>query len=205
MPRNITGPQIAAICSSTVRLALLASLEFASSTEYVWSGRGSYVWNGHTFKGLGKWGGVDGISEDSDVEAKGVVLSLSGIPLDLAGEVLNDVRVLGDCNIWMALFDAAGARIGEPILIYRGKMDAPQLEDDLTTCTASINVENVLVDLNRAVYRRYTDEDQQLDLADTLAALGLPSNTVDTGFTHVAGLQEQITFWGMAPSSVNNV
>ena len=57
----------------------------------------------------------------------------------------------------------------------------------------------------REVWRRYTDEDQQVDLAATLTRLSMSQSTVDTGFTHVAGLQEQITFWGRTPSSVNNV
>jgi hypothetical protein len=105
----------------------------------------------------------------------------------------------------MALFDESLEMIDSPILSYQGKMDAPEMEDDAKTCTCTINIENVLVDLDRAVYRRYTDEDQQMDLADTLARLGLPSTTIDTGFSYVAGLQEQITFWGRSPSSENNV
>jgi hypothetical protein len=94
--------------------------------------------------------------------------------------------------------------IDAPILSYQGKMDAPEMDDDAKTCTCTIGLENILVDLNRPVYRRYTDEDQQMDLAATLTRLGLPSTTVDTGFTHVAPLQEQVTFWGVLPSSVNN-
>jgi hypothetical protein len=91
------------------------------------------------------------------------------------------------------------------VLSYQGKMDQPSIDDSGKTCTVSISCENVLVDLNRDCYRRYTNDDQQLDLAATLTRLGLPSNTIDTGLRWVAGLQEQITFWGQMPSSINNV
>jgi hypothetical protein len=62
-----------------------------------------------------------------------------------------------------------------------------------------------LVDLNRPCYRRYTVDDQQMDLAATLTALGLPGTTIDTIFRFVPGLQEMVTFWGTSPSSINNV
>ena len=205
MPRAMTPAMATALAAPVLRLALLVSLQFGDQTQYVWSGVGSLTWGAMTFQGVGSFGGVDGMSEDSTVEAKGVVVSLSGIPSGLISEVLTEVRVLGTCNIWLALYDSTLTLIPSPILSYQGKMDAPATDDDGKTCTATINLENILVDLDRPVYRRYTDEDQQMDLAATLSRLGLPSTTVDTGLSHVAGLQEQITFWGTAPSSVNNV
>lgn len=194
-----------ALSAEMVRLALLASLQFGDNTVYLWTGLGDMTWNGMTFKGVGTLGMIEGISEDSNVEAKGVKVSLSGVPSSLVSEVLFETRVLRTANIWLCTFDATGALIADPILSYQGKMDEPEIDDAGDTLTISINIENALVDMNRAVGRRGTDQDQQLDLADVLARLGLPSTTVDTGFTHVAGLQEQITFWGRSPSSVNNV
>jgi hypothetical protein len=194
-----------ALGQPVVRLQLLAALQFADSTVYVWTGLGPVTWNGMTFQGVGSLGDIGGISEDSSVEAKNVTISLSGIPSSMMGEVLDECRVLGSAQIWLALYDASLQLIADPFLSYQGKMDAPEMDDNRKTCTCTISLENVLVDLNRDCYRRYTDEDQQMDLADTLTRLGLSSTTIDTGFTHVAGLQEQITFWGRSPSSVNNV
>lgn len=205
MPRDMTPAMAAALCAEVLRPALLVSMQFASETAYCWTGLTPLTWNGMTFTGIGSLGSISGISEDSEVEAKGITLTLSSIPSDMMSEVLTEVRVLGKVNVWLALFDENLALIPDPILSYQGKMDAPSLNDDATTCTATIAVENVLVDLNRACYRRLTNDDQQLDLAATLARLGLPANTVDTGFRFVAGLQEQITFWGTKPSSINNV
>jgi hypothetical protein len=193
-----------ALCQPVIRLALFASLQFADNIVNVWNGIGPKTWNGLTFQGVGVLGSISTMSEDSDVEAKGVTISLSGIPSSFMSEVLNETRILGTCNVWLALYDPNGVLIDSPILSYQGKMDAPEMDDDAKNIACTINVENILVDLNRPVYRRFTDEDQQMDLAATLTRLGLPSTTVDTGFTHVAGLQCQITFWGVMPSSVNN-
>ena len=189
MPRSMPTAIANALGLPVVRLALFASLQFATDTVYVWSGLGPRTWGGMTFQGVGSFGEMSEISEDSTVEAHNVVVSLSGIPSDLVSEVLFETRVLGDAKIWVALYDANLALIETPLLSYQGKMDAPEMSDDAKTCTCTISLENILVDLNREVYRRYTDVDQQLDLAATLARLGLPSTTIDTGFSHVAGLQ----------------
>jgi len=205
MPRVMTAAMATALCAPVVRMAILASLQFGDNTIYVWTGIGPMTWNSMTFQGVGQFGDISEISEDSNVEAKNVSISLSGIPSSLINEVLFQVRVLRTAQIWLALYDGSGNLISTPLLSYQGMMDAPQLADDGKTCTCTISLENVLVDLNREVYRRFTDEDQQMDLAATLSRLHMAANTVDTGFTHVAGLQEQITFWGRTPSSVNNV
>jgi hypothetical protein len=205
MPRTLTPAMITALSAPVVRLALLASLQFADNLVNVWTGIGPTTWNSLTFQGVGTLGAISAMSEDSDVAAKNVTISLSGIPSSMMNEVLWEVRVLRTANIWLALYDAGNNLIANPVLSYQGKMDAPEITDDGQTCTCTISLENVLVDLNREVYRRFSDEDQQVDLAATLTRLSLPANTVDTGFTHVAGLQEQITFWGRVPSSVNNV
>jgi hypothetical protein len=196
----------AALCAPYVCPALFCTMTFATSIVNVWTGLGPYTWNGMTFQGIGELGSVSAISEDSTIEAKGITLTLSGIPSDMLGEVLTETRILGNVQLWLALFDpVTAALIPNPLMIYQGKMDQPSMSDDAETCTCSITVENVLVDLNRPCYRRYTNDDHQIDLAATLTRLGLPSTTVDTGMRFVAGQQERVTFWGVKPSSVNNV
>jgi len=205
MPRDLTTAMQTALCAPVLRCALLAALQFADDTQYLWSGLGPMVWNGNTYQGVGTLGSISPISEDSTVEAKGVAFELSGIPANMVSEVLQETRILYKAQAYFALWDANGNLIPTPVLSYQGKMDQPTISDDGKTCAISIACENVLVDLNRACYRRYTNDDQQLDLAATLTRLGLPANTVDTGLRWVAGLQEQITFWGTLPSSINNV
>jgi hypothetical protein len=205
MSRVLTADMISALSASVLRLALFVQLTFGDNIYYLWTGLGPMTWSGMTFTGVGSLGAVSEISEDSNVEAKNVTISLSGIPSALVMEVAYEVRLLGTCNIWLACYNADGSLIDTPVLSYQGKMDAPEMMDDGQTCTVSISLENVLVDLNRPVYRRYTADDQQIDLAATLTRVGLSSSTVDTGFQHVPATQEAIIFWGRSPSSTNNV
>lgn len=209
MPRNLTANMITALTESMIRPALLAQLTFIDGNAmyndtFVWSGIGNLVWNGNTFYGVGTLGTIGTISEDSTVEARNVTINLSGIPGQLANTVLFDTRIGDTCNIWLALFDSNANLVPSPVLSYQGMMDAPVMNDEGQTCSISFSLENILVDLNRQCWRRYTNDDQQIDLAETLTRLGLSSSTVDSGFSYVPDQQEKITFWGVKPSSSNN-
>jgi hypothetical protein len=204
MPRTLTSQMISALTAPVVRTAIFAELQMSNETLYLWSGLGPMTWNGMTFQGVGTLGKVQGISEDTTVEAKGVKISLSGIPSNMIGEALNNVRLMQAVNLWLMCFDTGGALISSPVISFSGLMDKTSIDDDGSTSTITINVENVLADLNRPVARHYTQADQQLDLALTLQRLGLPANTVDTGFSHVNVIQELTVFWGQNPKSVNN-
>jgi hypothetical protein len=204
MPRTLTSDMQAALTSPNMRVGVLASLQFSNETLCLWSGLGPLTWSGMTFQGVGTLGKVDGISEDTTVEARGVQISLSGVPSAMIGEALNNVRLMQTTQLWLVCFTAAGAVIDTPLVSFAGLMDKSSIDDDGNTCTITIAVENVLADLNRPVPRHYTQADQQLDLAATLTRLGLSSSTVDTGFSHVNDIQELTVFWGSNPKSVNN-
>lgn len=204
MPRTLTSDMQTALTSAAVRIGILACLQFSNETLYLWSGLGPLTWNSMTFQGVGTLGKVEGISEDTNVEARGVQISLSGVPSSMIGEALDNVRLMQPVQLWLVCFDLAGAVISTPVVSFAGLMDKSSIDDDGNTCTITINAENTLADLNRPVPRHYTQADQQLDLALTLASLGLPSTTVDTGFSHVNNIQELTVFWGSNPKSVNN-
>jgi hypothetical protein len=68
-------------------------------------------------------------------------------------------------------------------------MDQPTIDVDGTTATIAINCESRLLDMNVAVDRRYTNEDQQLD------------HPGDRGLEFVNSIQEVVIYWGRSPSS----
>jgi len=203
MPRSISTQMLAALQAPLIRPALLVELNFASGPVYVWSGRGPLIYNGATYSGLGEFGSVTGVSEDSTIEAKGVTFTLSGVSSYLVKDTLDEFRILGKAYVYLALFDDSNRMIPSPIAMWQGKLDKPSISDDGEHSVITISAENVFVDLNRACYRRYTDGDQQMDLAATLTKLGLPASTTDTGFSHVPCIQEASVFWGSTPHGYN--
>jgi hypothetical protein len=194
MPRpDVTSEFAAAIDSGIIRPALLVEASFTSGPLYLWTGRGNLSAVGHTFTGIGTLGSVSMIEEGSSVEARGVVLTMSGIDPTLLGDVLNEFQVGLPATVWLALFDEENAIIPDPVVSFAGRMDQPTLEVGGETATIAINCESRLLDMNVSVERRYTDEDQQRD------------HPGDRGFEFVNSIQEVTIYWGRTPSSTNNL
>lgn len=81
MPRNLDPTLAAGLSNGVIQPAFLAMLTFNSGVEYVWSGVGDLVFNGHTYKGLGQLASVGAITEASAVQADGTSVTLAGIGL----------------------------------------------------------------------------------------------------------------------------
>lgn len=87
MPRSLDTTLSAALANSNVQPVILAIITFASGTVYVWSGVGNLIWNGNTYLGVGSLGNISAITEGSGIEAQGVTLTLSGVPLTSGTQV----------------------------------------------------------------------------------------------------------------------
>ena len=193
MPRAMSADYLAAIQSAALRPALFVEANFTSGPIYVWSGVGSIIWGGHTWTGLGSLGNVSMIEEGATVEAKGITLSLSGIDSALLTGILDEFQVGLPAIVSLGLFNVAGALIADPVGCFVGQMDQPTLDVTGTSATISINCESRLIEMNVAVDRRYTNEDQQRDYPG------------DRGFEFVNSIQQAQIYWGRTPSSVNNL
>ena len=204
MRDDVTTAMQASLSASVLRPAFLAALTFASETVYMWTGLGSLTWNGMTFIGEGDLASIGTISGGSTVSPKSLTLGLSGIPSSQVNDVLWETRAMKSVKIWFANFDESCNLIPDPVLAYSAMLDRPSIEDSGDSIRCEITCENRPADLNRECYRRYTADDQQLDLADLLTKLGLPSTTTDTGFRFVPQCQQHTFYWGQTPASSNN-
>lgn len=183
MSRTMDSTMQAALASNYLRLAIFAQLQFVSSTEYVWSGRGSINWNGETWQGVGDLGAISAISEDSSLTAQGLTISLSGIDPTLLTEALTEIQQGLPAQLWLVLADEQCNPI-DSILCYAGRMDQPTIDEGTDTATISIAIENRLSDLQRAQFRRLTDQDQRLKYPN------------DDGFRFINQLQDWNGSWG---------
>jgi hypothetical protein len=194
MPRiDATPAFVAGLEQPTIRPALFVQAQFATATLYLWTGRGSVSWNGHTWIGVGTLGGVSTIEEGSTVEARGISLTLSGIDATALPDVLNEVQQGLPALVYLGLFDDSLTLIPNPVCAFAGRMDQPTLDVDGTSATIQINCESRLMDMNTPAMRRYNNEDQQRDYPN------------DQGFSFVPSIQELTIYWGRTPNSTNNL
>jgi len=194
MPRtDATSAFIAALEQKILRPALFVQAAFASTTLYLWTGRGSVSWNGHTWLGVGTLGSVSTIEEGSDVQARGIVLTMTGIDATLLTDVMTEMQQGLPVTVYLGLFDATPSLIANPVISFQGRMDQPTLDVDGSTATIQIACESRLMDLNTPAERRYTNDDQQRDYPN------------DRGFEFVNSIQELTIYWGRTSSSTNNL
>ena len=191
----MTSDMLAAIQSQNIRPALFVAMQFASGWAYMWSGVGSVVWNGHTWLGVGTLGTVSVIEEGANVQARGITLTLGGIDPAMLAEALQETQLGLPVLVYLGLFSASSppGLISDPITSWAGRMDQPTIEVTGQTATISISCENKMLDMNVAVDRRYTQEDQQCD------------HPGDLGFQFVASIQAQTIYWGATPNASSNL
>ena len=184
MARNLSIPMIASIESDLLVPAFLFLANFRSATVYVWSGVGDLVYGGNTYKGVGSFGKVAGISEGVEVNADGTSVTLSGIDATLLSETMSDVQLGAPAKIFFAALNPVSCSVVATYLLYSGTIDQPSVQPGIETFDITIKLENRMSDLQRANMRRYTSADQRLYYPD------------DTAFTAVESLNDQALRWG---------
>lgn len=150
----------------------------------MWTGYGPLTWGGYEWLGGGEFVGISEIEETEDVQANGLVFSLSGIPTDLLLATIVDMRQGLPGELFVGALADTGALIGQPYSVFTGGTDVPIVDDTGDTVTISVTVESDLIAIERAKVRRMTDEDQKSDYPD------------DRGFEFVNSLQEAEITWG---------
>jgi len=187
MSRALDSSLVSEVTAERLAPIYLFDFIFDSSPLYFWTGIGSLSFGGNTYTGSGNVLKVTPISETGDIESKGIVVTLAGIPSSLISVALSEHVRNRPCNIWFGTINPdSGSIIGQPYRIYKGKMDAVESDEDPSsgTATLQLRVENNLVDLVRNRIRYYTTEDQALEFAG------------DLGFSFVPFIQDRKVVWG---------
>jgi hypothetical protein len=167
LSRDLTAAVQTAVENANVPMVAFVELDFGSGFVRVTNAPHSMTWNGYTWLGVGTLGGLDAVDEGAGLEARGVALKLSGVPVSGEGDSENISIALGehyqgrDCRIWVALLDEQFSIVPDPKLIFLGRMDNMEIEVG-ATATIVVRAENRLADLERPRVRRYNSGDQQL-------------------------------------------
>lgn len=184
MPRSMTAAAQAALTAPDLRPVLFFEGEFPTAAVRFWAGLGSIDWNGQTWVGAGNLIGVSSVEEGTDVVATGLMVTLAGLPPSLVSAVIGDARQGLPGRIWLGFLDAAGALIVDPVQVFAGRLDVPQIADGAENCVITISYESRLIDLNRPREFRYTHESQRV------------LSPGDKGLEYVAALQDKELAWG---------
>ena len=183
MGRDISAGMISAAGAGSLSPAFFVEMDFSSGFVRAWSGIGTLVWDSRTWLGVGNLGQIEPLSETQDFVANGANLKLSGIPSDLISVALGEQYQGRSASIYLGLFDASGALIADPTILYAASMDTMEINEDGETSTITVRIESQAVSLKRSREWRYTHEDQQIDYPG------------DLGLEYIVGLQDKELVW----------
>jgi hypothetical protein len=193
---NVTDTYV----SSSVTLIqpyFAAYLDFSGSAPVrLWTGNTNKTFNdiggSGEYLGVGTLGGISTITETTEVSAKTMDLTLSGIPTEYVSLALSGSYRGRDVVAYLVLFNTAMSSY-EQVTLFRGYMDQMLIMEGSDFSNITVKCESRLIELNRPKDVRYTDEAQK-QLYPT-----------DKGLEFVASMADKSIYWGVsAPSSTGN-
>lgn len=187
MTRGISANINTEAQASTNRPVLLVKLEYDSGDVLVNSTTRSIVFNAQTYLGIGNFGNISQIDEDTELRAMGIELTLSGVQASLISQALTEDYQGRDATIWLGYVDSNLDLVdgdSGPFIIFKGRMDTQKINVG-GEAKIILSVESRFVDWNRPRVSRYNNETQQLLFPG------------DKGLEFAEQTTEKTLFWGV--------
>ena len=161
MTRWVSTLNDANAATNQICLVTLAQLNFLSGTLYLNDGFGTLTWSGVPYLGLGDYGQIDAVQESTEVLAKQLILTLSGVDPSLVVSAMTENYQGRVVSLFVGLLDLNKLSwIDNPELAWEGRMDYMTVAIAQNSATISMICQNRL---NReSLVSRYTDTDQQI-------------------------------------------
>ena len=183
--RSLSSEMQAVATAETVRPILLIESDFDSGAINLWNGIGQLNYGGKTYIGAGNLLAVEPVSESTDLRANGTSVTLSGINNTLVGLAKDEDYHGRALTVNLGAMDENNDVIADPVIMFSGFMDTMMLTESGDSSSITIDVENKLIQMDRAKVRRFTDNDQRIDYPN------------DDGFSFVAKIQDREINWNI--------
>jgi len=165
-------------------LITFADLDLSSGHLRVHTRTGTISWGGNSYDGVGKFGTISEISEDSMLRPNGVTVAISGVDAALITAAMDETYHGRTITLYQGFLNTSTfALVDSPEVIFRGLMDVMTVELGPNTGTIQIACEGELARWQRFTNLLYTHESQQTLYAG------------DRGFDLVPAIQGRTINW----------
>lgn len=152
----------------------------------------NYVFDSQTWLGIGEIAGISDVADASDIAARPVTMSLSGVDSAITEPVLSRTNYKGRAAaIYRGMLDNDLELIDDPDVVWLGRMDVGAMSWG-DTFVAQMICEPLATRLLRPNTSRYSDQDHQIRQAG------------DKFFEFLAQMESKDATWGgkrIAPAS----
>lgn len=184
MARGLSGSMQTEAAAVSIRPVFFFECGFDSTTIRLTTHDYNLTWNSQTWLGNNWITAIGNVAESPDLRANNFEVTLTGVPSEIVSLVLADANQSKAGILWLGALDGAGAVIADPIKIFAGKLDVPEIYDSGEESTIVLSFESHLVNLDRPHVRRYTHGIQQQLFPG------------DRGFLYVRQVANWSGYWG---------
>jgi ribosomal protein S17 len=181
--RGMTAAVLTEVAESQNKPFHLVEIYFTSGTVYFTDSDLDITWNSNTYSAAGYFLTFSEINEQNALTVSEIEVQLSGVDQTYITEILSETFMDRNLIIRKGFLNDSNAVIVDPIIIYSGKMDQPNIIETSEGCTIAVTVANLFVDFTKTKGRYTNDESQQLFFSN------------DDGFQYAYQIIKEIN-WG---------
>jgi len=181
--RTISASTLTALQSDNFNLATLVQFDFATAVRITdWARNISY--GGNTYTSSVHLIDYGTFNESAELRINSVNLTLSAVEQTYVSLFLSTNYMDTRTRLWRAVLDSSDAIVGDPILVYDGRISGYSISDTDTDSTISVDVASHWKDFELTNGRKTNHNVQQLHFSG------------DKGFEFAAVTQKDIK-WGL--------
>lgn len=187
MSRDLHADVVTETEASRIRPRMLVKFEFDSGDLRLCTGYQNITFNSEVYTASGDFGSVSAITEETEPNANGVELTLSGIPSEWISIALSEPYKGRYVTIWDALLDSTGAIIGgnDGPIPHIFRCDVMRIEEGGDIANITLSAESILRRLETGSPATFRTQWQKKLYSVT-----------DSGFLQVGQTQQSELFWG---------
>ncbi|MFQ5510127.1 MAG: hypothetical protein ACE5FN_12465 [Leptospirillia bacterium] len=160
--RGMSAAMLAELGKPDIRPCRLVAFHFDGGVQRYTDAGHDVAWGGNTYSADGNLTGVDTITETAPLKRGGLKVSLSGVPLANIATALSEPYTDRRVTIHIALLNAGGGVIADPLLIYDGRIDSYEItEKPGGTADVRWDIASHMADFEKVAGRHTNDSEQQ--------------------------------------------
>ena len=164
MTRQIDAATITALASDNLNMATLVQLDFDTPIKVTnWARNVSAL--STTFLSSSDLLEIDQVSESSELQINSLNLTFSGVSQTFVSLFLTNDYIDVRTRIWTGVLDNSDGVIGEPILIFDGRITGYGISDTQDSSSVEVEVASHWKDFDKTNGRKTNSNTQQLYFA----------------------------------------
>lgn len=188
MSRDLDTDVVTETEATRIRPRVLVKFEFDSGDVRLCTGYQNITFDSEEYTASGDFGGISSITEETELNANGVELMLSGIPSEWISIALSEPIKGRPVTIYDCFIDSTGAIVGGDAgpIPHAFRCDTMRIQEGGDTANITLTAESILRRLEVGSPATFRPQWQRK----------LYGDGNDSGFNQVGQTQQSELFWG---------